>query len=339
MHAVNFITLRCDLNNMRLYLFIFFISFLSFSAAAQELFPICEPASTMPKGVLGFRAFSESYKEPGNKFRNLSGVKIMYGLTPKLTIMAIPNGSNHHNATLPPDFPTHNTPQIGVPHPFLFLFNGVDFYAKYRFLSNDGQNTHFRMAAYAEGSYLTVAHDEAEPTLLDDTKGYGGGVIATYLKHRFAASFTGGFIIPLEYKGGVSDQLTGLPEVPAHVYYGKAVNYSLSFGYLLSPKTYTDYNQTNWNIYVEFIGKSYGAAKVDFSNILAPGSYYPVSVQGVPVLLAGQYVELHPGVQCIIKSNLRIDLSAGFPFIDKSYAHYYPLYTVGIQRYLYFNKG
>ena len=44
------------------------------------------------------------------------------------------------------------------------------------------------MAAYAEWSNTNVTHDEAEPTLLGDTRGYGGGLITTYLKNHFAAT-------------------------------------------------------------------------------------------------------------------------------------------------------
>jgi len=132
-----------------------------------------EPASnTPPKGVLGVRFFDETFNEI-NRLRNLLALKVMYGLTDKLTVMATPNFSNHHNVDLPPEFPVHNTPQIGVSHPY--LFNGVDFYAKYRFLNIDGKNTHFRAALYAEYSLLSTAHDEAEPTLIDDTKGFGAG--------------------------------------------------------------------------------------------------------------------------------------------------------------------
>lgn len=87
------------------------------AARAQELFIHEEPASTMPKGVIGLRAFSEAYREPGNQLRALAGLRAMYGLTPKLTLMATATASNHHSRQLPPDFPDHNTPQIGVPLP------------------------------------------------------------------------------------------------------------------------------------------------------------------------------------------------------------------------------
>jgi hypothetical protein len=242
--------------------------------------------------------------------------------------------SNHHSKQLPPEFPDHNTPQIGVRLPW--RFNGLNVYAKYRVLSVDGEKTHFRIAAYGEASWLEVAHDEAEPDLLDDTKGIGGGLIATWLKDHFAASFTGGYIFPFDYHGGIPDWLGGgLPDVPATVQYGRAINYSLSLGYLLLPRRYSNYRQTNLNLYLEFLGKSYTAGRVFLENIGAPGRSYEIKGTAATVFAPNNYVEVHPGVQAILSSNLRVDFSAGFPLIGHSYAHYYPFYMVGIQRYFF----
>jgi hypothetical protein len=43
-------------------------------------------------------------------------------------------------------------------------------------------------------------------------------------------------------------------------------------------------------------------------------------------------------VQCIIRSDIRIDFSMGFPLINSSYIHTYPLYYVALQRLFYFRK-
>lgn len=306
------------------------------TAGAQELFPLNEPASTMPGKVLGIRAFSQHYEEVNDVRRHLYGLRLMYGLTPKLTVMAGATISNHHSKQLPPDFPDHNTPQVGVPLPY--LFNGVNFYAKYRFFSHDAQNQHLRLAAYAQYSHLNVAHDEAESNLNDDTRGFGAGLIGTYLYRHFAMSFNGGIILPSQYKGEVPDIIPGLPSVPARVVYGKAWQYNLSFGYLLLPQRYRNYRQTNLNLYLEFIGKSYAGAQVFFENLGQPGTAYEVTGRGREVLSRNYYVEAHPGIQAIIRSNLRVDLSVGFPLIRKSYAHFYPLYSIGIQRYFYFKS-
>ncbi len=319
----------------RALFYIVVLLFFSPQARAQELFPMTESASNIPKGALGIRFFSESYNEV-DRMRNLFALKIMYSPLARLTIEATPNISNHHNQQLPPEFPTHNTPQIGVDHPY--LFNGVDFYAKYRFLSIDRQNSHFRVALYGEYSILNVAHDEAEPTLLDDNSGVGGGLIATYLKGHFAISFTGGIILPFKYVGDVPDPIPSLPGVPATVTYGNAYNYSLSFGYLLFPQSYTSYKQTNWSVYMEFIGKDYDAMKMQVGNIYYQAPQYSISTAGNKALQANKYLEFYPGVQSIIRSDLRLDFSVGLPMIGRSFVHFYPVYTFGLQRYFYFHK-
>jgi len=319
----------------RLFIHIAFFLFLSVPIYAQELFPMTEPASAIPKGTLGIRFFSESYNEV-DRMRNLFALRLMYGLTPRWVIEATPTVSNHHNSQLPPEFPVHNTPQIGVDHPY--LFNGVDFYTKYRFLSLDGQNSHFRAAVYGEYSVLKVAHDEAEPTLLDDNSGWGAGLIATYLKNHFAASFTGGIIIPFVYKGDVPDQIPGLPGVPATVTYGKAYNYSLSLGYLLYPASYTSYRQTNWNVYMEFIGKDYAAMQMQVGSVYYGLPQYALNVSGNKALVARAYLEAYPGIQAIIRSDTRVELALGFPVVNRSYVHFYPVYNIGVQRYFNFHK-
>ena len=316
-----------------------FLALVVFSGTlpAQELYPMMEPASSVAKGSLGLRFFTESYNEV-DRIRNLFALRLMYGLTSKLTIEATPSVSNHHNPELPPEFPTHNTPQIGVNHPY--RFNGEDFYAKYRILSIDRRNSHFRAALYGEYSDVKTAHDEGEPTLLDDNGGVGAGLITTYLKNHFAITFTGGFIKPFVYKGEVPDPVPGLPGVPATVTYGNGWNYSISMGYLLFPGTYTSYRQTNWNVYMEFLGKQYDPVTMQVGNVQYNLPQYSISTSGNKALQGNYYLEYYPGLQCIIRSSLRIEFSMGFPVINRSYVHFYPVYQLGFQRYfnLYKNK-
>ncbi len=305
------------------------------SLLAQELYPFNEPASNVPKGAIGLRLFNLTYKE-GNTIRGVDALRIMYGLLPRLTIMATPNISNHHGKNFPTNLATHThnggqtvyyTGDYVVGVPYAYRFNGVSFYAKYRFVSADAQNKHFRMAAYGAYSYINSAHDEAEPNLLDDNKGYGGGLITTYLRNKLAISLTSGVIIPQSHNGSIEDPAgTGL--IPTEVKYGRAVEYNLSFGYLLLPRRYKSYYQTNLNLYVEFMGKSYEEAKVTQYGY----KEIPIST---PLLQAGNYVDFCPGVQAIIKSNLRIDFAMKFPMINKSYAHFYPVYYLAIQRYFF----
>jgi hypothetical protein len=63
----------------------------------------------------------------------------------------------------------------------------------------------------------------------------------------------------------------------------RAINYSFSAGYLLFPKEYTDYKQTNINIYTEFLGANTWDNK-------------------------GCFLDIAPAIQFIIKSIARIDI-------------------------------
>ena len=310
--------------------------FTGLSLQAQELFPLCEPASNVPKGVLGFRAFTHSYREY-DVLRNMSGIRVMYGLLPRLTLMANLTASNHHGADLPANLISHthvgnqtlyfvpNYPR-GIPYPY--LFNGLNLYAKFRFLSLDGIKTHLRGAVYGEWSNVNAPHDEAEPNLMDDTKGYGGGLLLTYLKNHFALSLTSGFILPGAYKG--TSQLSMGQTVPVTIEYGRALVYSASLGYLLYPKHYSTYQQMSVSLYTEFMGKTYESARV-FQN----GSEVPIETD---LLKAGNYIDVHPGVQFIFTANTRLDLSMGLPLLQRSYTHFYPYFYIALQRYFYTQK-
>jgi hypothetical protein len=306
-----------------------------FCASAQELYPLSEAASTLPKGTLGVRVFSEAYKEV-SQWRNMSAIRLMYGITPRLSVYMTGIASNHHGKKMPPEFPFHNTPERGARYPY--KFNGVHVYAKYRFLSRDGENSHFRMAGYAEGAYVHTTHHETEPDLMmGDNKGWGGGLIATYLLKKFAVSATVGGIIPASYTGDSPDPIESLPDVPVRIRYGKALTYSLSLGYLLLPRKYSDYDQTNINLYLEFRGKAFQASKVDLFVGL-PNEYSLAQVRYPAALQKGYYVDISPGIQFIIRSNLRIDFSTTFSSMGISYARLYPVFNLGIQHYFYPGK-
>jgi hypothetical protein len=326
---------------MKNKVFIVVLSIICTSFYSQELFLRNEPASNVPKGVLGVRLYGDNYSEQGSQ-KNMFGVRLMYGLLPKLSVMANIITSNHHNKILPRDLINHvhdgaNTSYFikdqtrGLSYDY--SKPSINLYAKYRFLTNDGEHKHFRMAAYAEYSFAKTAHDEAEPNLMDDTKGFGAGLLTTYLKNKFAISLTSGFILPQAYKESVTEEFdinnTFRPDfmLNTKVVYGKALQYNLSMGYLLFPRNYENYNQANFNLYIEFIGKAYDAAKV-YQN----GEQLAINAKG---LKAGNYIEMHPGVQFIYKSNLRIDAGVGFNLINKSYARSYPMYMLAIQRYFY----
>jgi hypothetical protein len=313
------------------YAAIFFSSFLSAYLRAQELFPNTEPASTIPKGVFGLKAYTETYKELSVP-RNMFAMRAMYGITSKLSFWVQGTASNHHDTILPKDIVNHihvgnqtiyYTQNRVYGRKYPYRFNGFSFYARYRFLSIDGQNKHFRMAVYAEGAKVRSAHDEAEPRLSDDNSGYGGGLIVTQLHKKLAVSLTLGYIKPIPYS-----------EVSGHDYiklfYGDAFTYNLSLGYLIYPKKYKGYDQDNYNVYLEILGKTYKQAELHINddNILIES----------PSLKSGHFIETVFGIQRIINSNTRLDFTIKVPALNRSYVHFYPVYMVSWQRYFYFNK-
>ena len=105
-------------------------------------------------------------------------------------------------------------------------------------------------------------------------------MIATQLWHKFALSGTVSHTEVL-HKSRKNDVIY----VPERNY--QSLNYSLSAGYLLLPKTYTDYKQLNVNLYTELLGQ-----KIDNSKLF--------------------YVDLAPAVQFIFNSNFKINLGYRF---------------------------
>lgn len=301
-------------------------------AHSQELYPLTEPASTMPKSVWGIRLFTENYRDKPY-IRTMQGVRIMYGITKNWTAYTTAIFSNHHGKKFPLEFPYHNTPERGVKYPY--KYNGQHFYTKYRIFSHDRKNEHLRIALYGEGTYVNTTHHESEPNLLmGDNSGVGGGGIVTYLKNKLAVSATVGYIHSFGNSNLTPDPIESLPDIPIRVAYGNATTFSLAAGYLLLPKAYESYDQTNINLYIELTGKRFGAGTVDMfkgtdMEYRLLDSRYPDAFR------KGYVVDISPSIQAIIKSNLRIDASITLPFLGTTYAKQYPLFTLGMQYYIY----
>jgi hypothetical protein len=295
--------------------------FLPQCCGAQELFPNAEPASNVPKGVLRLKLANEVFTEI-TQLRLQQGYSFIYGLSSKISLEQTLNFSNHHDLTLPYNFIYYN-PAInglqttgyvrGQPQPFWFENYAATL--KYRFFTSDNYQEHFRMAAYLQLAGGNEPHPEAEPNLMGDNSGMGAGLIATYLKQRFAASLNIGYIMPFKFQQVDSNIV---------INYSNAISYSLSFGYLLLPRTYKDYKQINVNIYMEFMGESYGAASISKKG-------EGVFTGDIPSLAKGSYLEARPGLQFIFASNTILSFSPAFPLINRSYAKTYPVYYVYLQ--------
>jgi hypothetical protein len=231
---------------------------LSLYAGAQELYVSTEPASNMPANSLGIRMTTKFFKEEHERVTGMRfEPELMWGVSKRLMIHLAGYASNQMQPSIEPE--------------------GGSIYAKYRFLSKDGVHTHFRMAAYVKGALINNPfypehYHNAEMDLEGGTSGITTGVIATQLIHKLAVSGTLGYN---RYMNNTKDKL------PADMS-ANAVNYSLSAGYLLLPRTYRSFEQTNLNLYVELLGKS----NMD----------------------AYQYLDIAPAIQFIFNSVTRIDL-------------------------------
>jgi len=230
------------------------------TALAQELFVSTEPASNMATKSLGIRLENQAYANNGIK--NRSTLEVMYGQSKYLMLHASAYTSNYY------------TPGI--------KFEGVSTYAKYRFLSVDSVQSHFRGAAFFKASLINNPITNQELTLEGDNTGFQAGLVFTRLAHKLALSGSASYLHGVSYKhnlykpGFAHDQLT----------------YTLSAGYLLLPKVYENYNQTNMNVYMELLGKN------------APG-------------YGQSYLDAAPAVQLIFNSVFRVDFSYRIPVYNQ----------------------
>lgn len=207
-----------------------FLVAISFNLHSQELFVFSEPASNMP-------AHSVSAKLTGHfvtrdniyaRFSQRYMPQLMLGVSKRLMV--------HLGCT------------FSDMHTFKFRYESFNLYAKYRVLSNDDIHTHFRMAVFAEGSKTRAPFHYDETTLMGDKSGVGAGIIATQLWNKFALSGTLSHYQVLDKSRNDKVQY-----IPSRTY--QSMDYSLSAGYLLFPRQYTDYGQTNLNLYAELLAE------------------------------------------------------------------------------------
>ncbi len=223
--------------------------------SAQELFPFSEPASNMPSKAIGVRITNEIMRGPNSNYR----------FSPEVMVGHNKNFMSHAQAYF------SNMDQN-------FRFEGMSAYAKYRFLSIDEVQSHYRMAAFTKLSWSKRPTYSRDLNLDGDNSGMQAGIIATQLIHKLAISGSLSYSTPFKQD---SKQLPGF-ESPSDF-----VNYSLSSGYLLLPFVYKNYKQPNFNLYVEAFGKT----------ALNNGD---------------SYIDLAPSIQFILNSRTRIDFGYKF---------------------------
>ena len=235
--------------------FFIVVFFLSLSCKAQELYSATEPASNMAAGSIGFRFDNLIMNEINSSKINYHLIpEIIVGVSKKLMVQGNVFFSNRNKQ---------------------FACEGGSLYAKYRFLSNDAVQRHFRMAAFGRISRNNSDIHQEEINMYGHNSGFEAGVVATQLLRKVALSSSLS-ILKASDNGNNNKYPYGSKN-------RKAVNYTFSIGKLMLPKEYKDYKQTNINLMVEFLTQ------------LNTGS-------------GKYYMDIAPSVQMIFNSQSRVDI-------------------------------
>src|SRR5215204_943318 len=261
-----------------------FLILATLNTTGQELFPYTEPASNMPAKSMSLKMSAMLGKGVhGNGLDQRYSPEVMFGISKKWMVHAAFTFSNMYE-------------------PF-FYYESARVYAKYRFLSNDDVHKHFRMAAFATAAYSRNHLQHNELNLMGDHSGVQLGVIATQLWNKLAVSGTASLIEVFDEKRSEKPQQ----------YAFQSLSYSLSAGYLVLPREYTDYNQTNLNIYAELLG----GQNLDWDY-------------------EKYFLDLAPSVQLIFKSTSKLNLGYRFQLSGDIYRNMKNSWMVSFE-YLFLN--
>lgn len=240
---------------------VFFLFFSYQQLKSQELYINTEPASLIPKGTKVVRLHHHTFfLNETNSPSSVSNAKVLipsisYGISKKIMVSA--------------SFQFSNNPYDILKN---FAFNGYKLYSKQRILSTDKNKYHTRLSSFIKYAnhgkwyapnykYLKNNYD------LDfQDSGLEVGLIATQLINKLAISVTSGFgIISNRTSDGTYDDKNF-----------NSLHNSVSAGYLLFPRKYKSYKQTNFNIYLEYLtssilSKEYPSIYNKFMSTIAPG--------------------------------------------------------------------
>ncbi len=247
---------------------------LACTAFSQELYVNTEPASNMATKSLGVRLENQGYFNPDYKTR--TSLELMYGVNKNLMV---------HGSLYVSDYYQNQQ-----------HFEGGSVYAKYRFVSIDSVQKHFRGAFFAKLSGINNPIINQEITLEGDNSGLQSGVVFTELLHKLALSGSTSYLH--DWDNNNHDIPTG--------YSRDAIAYTVSAGYLLLPKEYKSYNQINLNVYAELLGK------------INPG-------------YGQSYLDAAPALQLIFNSLLRVDLSYRIPLYNSMIRNTDHMYLVRLE--------
>ncbi len=195
------------------------------TAEGQELYVFTGPASNMPAGAGGLKYAAKLLEASDGRTDQRHMLEWQMGFSKKWMTHVSTSFSNMYGDYL--------------------RWESVRSYTQYRFLSIDDVHRHFRAAAFAELAYSVNSPRYDELSLDGDQSGVSTGIILTQLLHKLAVSST------LSYTLSLQDRIE---HMGIHNYNYNAFNYSLSAGYLLFPRKYNGYGQTNFNLYLELLG-------------------------------------------------------------------------------------
>lgn len=221
------------------------------SASAQELFSQTEPASNRAVGSIGFRVDNSIMDETYTSKTNYHLIpEIMLGISKKLMVSGDVFFSNRSD---------------------VLQYEGGSVYAKYRFLSNDAVQKHFRMAGFGRVSYNNSDIHQEEINMYGHNTGVEFGIVATQLLRKVALSSSISYLKATD-NGNGNKFLYGQDK-------SKAVNYTLSVGKLILPKEYKGYRQTNLNLMMEFLSQVNTESGKYFADV-APSVQFIFNSQG-----------------------------------------------------------
>jgi hypothetical protein len=229
------------------------------NVSAQELYVYSEPASNMPAKSMGLKYAGKFLEEKASSdFQQRHMLELQLGHSKKWMTHFSTTLSNMYSSSL--------------------RWESARLYTKYRVVSLDDVHRHFRAAAFGEISYSVNDPMYDELSLEGDQSGFRGGLILTQLLHKLAVSSTLSYIVSLQNR---------VDHMGIHEYNYNAFNYSLSAGYLLFPRKYNSYDQTNFNLYVELLGSQALDTRTS-------------------------YLDIAPAIQFIFSSNTKVNLGGRF---------------------------
>ena len=240
----------------KIFLFFLIFLFLYNNSYSQELYINTEAASLIPKGTKVIRFnYSNIFLNQTNEKESIKNAllftpSLAYGLSKKIMI----SGS----------FQISNKPyekDLGTN----FGFNGFKLYSKQRIFTTDKQKNHTRLSSFVKYSFHKEKFMKSNIDLELQDKGFEFGLIGTQLIKKLAISITSAYT-----------RVNDIYDKSNNLFKLGTLKNSISAGYLVFPRKYKSYKQTNFNLYLEYItntitNKSFPERFNKFSSTLAPG--------------------------------------------------------------------